>query len=197
MQTPTKTKTVYELILVDPVWDNWEHMGWVTDLKDAAPKFKNAVVEAITQALEDGAKIVKKPFVEDEIEEVVYTRRGKKRGDPPIIDEIVFTPKKKKREKFLTADEVEKAIKMPDDFIQEYPSTFSMCIDRPYVTIEELVDECLPGWELAEPFDGESTLCIRGFIHEWPENVVRNLMAWEDTLDVFENLGPDFEEPAK
>ena len=165
MQTPTKTKTVYELILVDPVWDNWEHMGWVTDLKDAAPKFKNAVVEAITQALDDGAVIVRKQ--DNDVE--------------------------------LSKESVGDAVVMPDDFIEEYPSTFSMCIDRPYVTIEELVDECLPGWELAEPFDGdgENTLCIRGFIHEWPENVVRNLMVWEDTLTVFENLDPDFEEPAK
>lgn len=145
------TKKIYELIFVDPVWDNWEHMGWVTDLKNAAPKFRGAVVGVLTEAMRDGAVIMKD-------------------GVP------------------LTEDEVEEAVVMPDDFIQEYPSTFCMCIDRPYVTIEELVDECLPGWELKEPYDGECWLCIRGFVQELPANVVDGLMAWEDAVDAFENI---------
>lgn len=147
-------KKIYELILVDPVWNNWEHMGWVTDLKDAAPKFRNVVVDALVEAINDG---------------VVIIREHDKKVQ-------------------LAAESVEKAVVMPDNFIQEYVSTFCMCIDRPYITIEELVDECLPGWELEEMYDGDCGLCIRGFIHEWPIGVVDRLMAWEDAVGAFENM---------
>lgn len=145
------TKKIYELIMIDPVWDNWEHMGWVTDLKNAAPKFKGVVVGVLTEAMRDGAVIMKD-------------------GVP------------------LTEDEVEEAVVMPDDFIQEYASTFCSCIDRPYVSVDELVEECLPGWELAEEYYGDCGLCIRGFVHEWPASAVDSLMAWEDAVDAFENI---------
>ncbi len=157
-------RKVYELILVDTIWDNWEHLGWVTDLKEAGAKLESYVVDKIQYALDNGAKII-------------YTGKGKKNGKP------------------LTADEVEKVIKMPDDFIQEYTSTFCTCIDRPCITIEEMVEECLPNYELVEDEDGstyedygEDTLCVRGFVHEWPIGVVDRLMAWEDALGVFEKF---------
>lgn len=193
-------KKIYELILVDPIWDNWEHLGWVTDLKEAGAKLESYVIDKIQYALDNGAKIVyigkgRKKVDKDEVDEVVYTKKGKKRGDPPIIDEVVVAPKKKKHEKFLTADEVEKVIKMPDDFIQEYTSTFCTCIDRPCITIEEMVDECLPNYELVGDEDGnayedygEGTLCVRGFVHEWPVGAVARLMAWEDAIGVFEKF---------
>ena len=153
-------KKIYELILVDSIWDNWEHMGWVTDLKDAAPKFRNAVVDALVEAINDGAVITRTSELTDGISAVLYL-------DPEMV---------------------EKEVVMPDDFLQEYVSTFCMCIDRPYITIEELVDECLPGWELEEMYDGDCGLCIRGFIHEWPIDVVDRLMVWEDAGGTFEKM---------
>ena len=143
-----KTKTIYQVIVVDPVWDNWEELGWFTDLKKAAPKLKDTVVGAIENAITSGAKIVRKD----------NHKRKMKTGD------------------------VEDAVVVPEDFIREYPSTFNVCIDRPYVSAEELVEECLPDWELAEEFlgDGESTMCVRGFVQEWPEEIVDALMEWVD-----------------
>lgn len=154
------TKKIYELILVDSIWDNWEHMGWVTDLKDAAPKFRNAVVDALVEAINNGAVITRTSELTDGTSAVLYL-------DPEMV---------------------EKEVVMPDDFLQEYVSTFCMCIDRPYITIEELVDECLPGWELEEMYDGDCGLCIRGFIHEWPVGIVDRLMAWEDAGGAFEKM---------
>lgn len=157
-------KKIYELILVDAIWDNWEHLGWVTDLKEAGAKLESYVVDKIQYALDNGAKII-------------YTGKGRKNSKP------------------LTVDEVEKVIKMPDDFIQEYTSTYCTCIDRPCITIEEMVDECLPNYELVGDENGsvyedygEGTLCVRGFVHEWPIGVVDRLMAWEDALGAFEKF---------
>lgn len=162
--TIARVKKIYELIVVDPVWDNWDHVGFVEDLKDASALLEDYVVGAIERAIENGVDIIYDGNI------------GKKKGHK------------------LEVDEVERAVKMPNDFIQEYASTFCMCIDRPYISLEELVEDCLPGYTLEYGDDAhygeepEETLCIRGFIHEWPVGVVDRLMAWENAVGAFEKM---------
>lgn len=151
-----KTKTIYQVIVVDPVWDNREELGWFTDLKEAAPRLKEVVVQAIETAVTYGAKIVRKD----------------------------------NHKRKMKAEDVEDAVVIPEDFIQEYPGTFGVCIDRSYIPAEDLVEECLPDWELAEEYygDGESTVCVRGFVQEWPEEIVDALMEWFGPANNFEKF---------
>lgn len=150
-----KTKNVYEVILVDPVWDNWEHLGFYEDLATASKALFPAIIQVLCDAAMNGLKLV-------------------------MDDGIPFMPERDHPLSYEDWEDLFKRwINIPGDFLRVYPSTFCECIDRPYVSIEDIIEECFPPEiNMAEPYDGDEYLCIRGFIHEFLEKIVDGLTSW-------------------
>lgn len=160
-------KKIYEIITVDPTWDNWEQEGYYDSLTSDRFKYdmKNWVVSNLALSLEcDTIKLV--DSVTGEI--LPYGSDGRN------YDYYEWN-------KWL-----EENVKIPDDFITEYAGAFNMCIDRPYITYREIVEECLA--EAGVEISSESTydaddmaFSVRGFVMKWPEDVADSLLEWEES----------------
>lgn len=139
-----KLKKVYQVFIIDNVYDNIEEIGWYDNLEEASLDLKDSILFA----LQTGGEID------------YFDKDGNK----------------------IEEDDLENYINVPKDFLKEYPSTFSSCIDRAYISFKELVDECF----LDENGDQQvflkddsddcyydyEALCVRGFVHIWGEDIV-------------------------
>ena len=73
-----------------------------------------------------------------------------------------------------------------------------MCIDRPCITYREIVEECLAGAgvEVSNESDydpDDVAFSVRGFVMEWPEDVVDSLLDWQECVS--DEIATEGEEP--
>lgn len=157
-------KRIYEVVVVDPVWDNWEHEGYYDDLNGTF--FKKEMKKIICAVLAT-------ELVSSEINLV-----NRETGERVLKDNI---------DQWL-----EDHVEIPNDFLTEYTSTFSYCIDRPDISYEEVLQECINDfcmrrgdeviyeWEMSGYHDSDECLLrIRGFVMSWPEKLANDLISWE------------------
>ena len=156
-------KKIYEIITVDPVWDNWELEGYYDSLTSDRFKhdMKNWVVSNLALFLEcDDIKLMSTATGEI----LQYDADGCNYNWNKWLEENV---------------------EIPDNFITEYAGTFNMCIDRPCITYREVVEECLAGAgvEVSSESDydpDDVAFSVRGFVMEWPEDAADSLLDWLD-----------------
>lgn len=156
-------KKIYEIITVDPTWDNWELEGYYDSLTSDRFKhdMKNWVVSNLALFLEcDDIKLVSTATGEI----LQYDADGSNYNWTKWLEENV---------------------EIPDNFITEYAGTFNMCIDRPCITYREVVEECLAGAEVEvsseSDYDPDDVaFSVRGFVMEWPEDAADSLLDWLD-----------------
>ena len=137
-----ESEQILQVIVVDPIWDNWQEVGWFIDEVEASQAMGPFVLAALSNA---GGEFMDK-------------------YDTP-----------------LSEDDLAKLIRMPDDFIHVYPSTFSLCLDRPGLTYEDLLAECFCDADgnqvvFMDPDKsvidlGDIAMVIRGFVHCWDRDV--------------------------
>lgn len=175
-----RLKRIYEVVVVDPVWDNWEHEGYYDDLNGTF--FKKEMKKIICAVLAT-------ELVSSEIN--LVNRETGERVPKDNIDQWL-----------------EDQVEIPDDFLTEYASTFSYCIDRPDISYEEVLQECINDfcmrrgddaiyeWEMSGCYDpDECLLRIRGFVMNWPEKLVDNLISWEiNSVKTYEQFKNELEE---
>ena len=135
-------KKIYQLIAVTPE-DNWFEIGWTTDLTNK--DFREAIRDWMI---------------------------GELRTSIECNDIFIYA----KDQNQLCVDDVDQwliqNIHIPEDFITEYLSTFCTCIDKPCIDIEEINEKCLnPEFKLVDD-GGWFSLCLRGFVHEFPEEII-------------------------
>ena len=139
-------KKVYQVFIIDNVWDNIEEIGWY-DLEIASLELRDSILFA----LQTGGEVD------------YFDKDGNK----------------------IEEEDLENYINVPKDFLKEYPSTFSSCIDRAYISFKELVDECFldeKGEQQVFVKDDDSdacyceALCVRGFVHTWEKEIVDKIV---------------------
>ena len=143
-------KRVYQIILVDPIWDIWEVMGFYDDLN--SPHLKKRLKDVIVQNL----------LLDLEGGNVKLTGVDQENWGTWLEDNI----------------------EVPDNFIHEYAGTFSVCIDRPYISYQDIYDECFHNKEGVTLDSGDydiedNILSVRGFVMEWPKALIDALSDWE------------------
>ena len=85
----------------------------------------------------------------------------------------------------LTEDQAKALLSVPDDFIKEYPSTFSTCFDRS-LSYSEIAEECFKDENgeqqvfLADDSYDDFAFEVRGFIHGWPEELADEVLKLYD-----------------
>ena len=160
-------KKIYEIITVDPTWDNWELEGYYDSL--TSDRFKHDMKNWVVSNLA--------LFLECDDIKLMSTVTGEILGGDDPAD----------GSKYNWSKWLEENVKIPDNFITEYAGTFNMCIDRPCITYREIVEECLAGAGVevssASDYDPDDVaFSVRGFVMEWPEDTVDSLLDWQECI---------------
>ena len=158
-------KKIYEIITVDPTWDNWELEGYYDSL--TSDRFKHDMKNWVVSNLA--------LFLECNDIKLMSTATGEiLQYDPDGCN-------------YNWNKWLEENVEIPDNFITEYAGTFNMCIDRPCITYREIVEECLAGAEVEVSSESDCdpddvAFSVRGFVMEWPEDTVDSLLDWQDCV---------------
>ena len=149
-----ESEQILQVVVVDPIWDNWIEVGWFPDEVEASQALREYILFALT-------------------------------GNGCYFMDKYNTP--------LSEEDLEHMIRVPDDFIKVYPSTFNLCLDRPDLTYEDLLAECFcdadgnqtvfmdPDKSLVDL--GDITMVIRGFVHCWDRDVADAIInMWDENM---------------
>lgn len=122
-----------------------------------ADEWNNFVHVGFFDNLADASRTLK-PYIASELELLVQA------NEIEIVD----------KEGAFVENDIESIVEISPDFIREYPSTFDYCIDIPFIDFEMLNDSCIKDGFKIIPIDkfAQFSLCIRGFIHELPDEIV-------------------------
>ena len=164
---------IYQVIVVDPVWDNWSELGWYKSVADINAAIRDVIIDLLIDAVQMEAARCKggpQGLLTDE-----------------AIEAGITAPFENNRNGW---EEFFRKYANTDSFVSEYASTFSTAIDKPCLTYNDLVDECCeapdgcgPIIQLSEIVGDESAISVRGFVHLMHPATIKAILAEYNTAE--------------